>query len=398
LPSSFKRLGFIVAILWGGMLSSPLSAETASTTTLPAASAPLVPVPDTSSAVELPTPSTRPIRALHVTGWQAGSKKYRAYLDDVFKTTMVNAVAIDIKEYQGEVFIPGVAMAKESGAFIPAIPDLAEWLADLKKRGIYTIARQVVYKDNVFPRKNPKAAVHNHLGEIWYDRGRITWLDPYNQEARRYNLLIALQAAKLGFDEIQFDYIRFPTDGNLKAIRYAQPHTPGAASQALVDFLSQARRLLHPLGIKISIDVFGLTTSVNTGMGIGQQMGPMTAEVDFVCPMTYPSHYNPGEYGLAIPNDQPYKTIYMAMRDALKVLGPENAHKLRPYFQDFSLKGRGIKYGPAEVRAQIQAAADLNVMDWTLWNARCVYTLAALKEPVQPHPGKNTYQISVSTP
>src|SRR5262249_35164551 len=143
-----------------------------------------------------------------------------------------------------------------------------------------------------------------------------------------------LQCAHLGFDEIQFDYIRFPTDGALSQMRFKHPYTRDAASKNLVDFLNQAARLVHPLGTKISIDVFGLTTSVNTGMGIGQQLGPMAAEVDYVCPMTYPSHYNKGEYGLANPNDEPYKTIQMAMRDALKVLGSEGAHKLRPYFQD----------------------------------------------------------------
>src|SRR6185295_17416615 len=101
-----------------------------------------------------------------------------------------------------------------------------------------------------------------------------------------------------------------------------------AASQALVDFLREAAQVIHPMGAKISIDVFGLTTSVNTGMGIGQLLGPMASQVDFVCPMTYPSHYARGEYGIANPNDQPYKTIQLAMRDALKILGPDGRGKL----------------------------------------------------------------------
>ena len=117
-------------------------------------------------------------------------------------------------------------------------------------------------------------------------------------------------------------------------------------------------------------------------MWIGQLFGPMAEQVDYVCPMTYPSHYNKGEYGIPNPNDQPYKTIHLAMHDALRMLGPAAAAKLRPYLQDFSLKGRGIRYGKKEVRAQIQAAADLGVNSWTLWNARCSYTLGAIQTPV----------------
>src|SRR5262249_14169464 len=158
----------------------------------------------------------------------------------------------------------------------------------------------------------------------------------------------------------------------------------------------QARQLLHPSGIKISIDLFGLTTTVNTGMGIGQILGPMAEQVDYVCPMVYPSHYAKGEYGITNPNDVPYKTISLAMHDAIRALGPEHASKLRPYLQDFSLKGRGIRYGTKEVRAQMQAAADLGINSWTLWNARCSYTLEALRTPITPSPVKKP-QIAVSS-
>ncbi len=339
-------------------------------------------------------PSTRPIRAIHLTSWSSGSKKYRQRLDKLFETTVINAVIIDIKEYQGEVYIPGVKWANEVGAYVSAMPDLESWVADLKKRGIYTIARQVVYKDNILPRKHKTAGVRNHQGELWFDRHRNTWLDPYNKEARRYNLLIALRASEIGFDEVQFDYIRYPTDGNLKMIRYPAPHSRAAASQALVDFLAEARRLLHPRGTKISIDVFGLTTSDNTGMGIGQQILPMTAEVDYVCPMIYPSHYNRFEYGISEPNREPYKMVYFALRDAIKALGPQ-AHKLRPFLQDFSLFG--VRYGVKEVRAQIQASADNGIQDWSLWNAASNYTLGAIETVATPNPKHSLIKASTHT-
>ncbi len=324
----------------------------------------------------------KPVHALHVTAWMAGSKKYREHYNELLRTTVVNAIVIDVKEFEGEVYIPGVSLAEKAGAYVPAMPDIADWLADLKRQGVYTVARIVVFKDNIMPRKNKSLAVKNPQGELWFDRNKITWLDPYNQEAGRYNLLIALQAAKLGFDEVQFDYIRFPTDGSLNQMHFSRPYNKEAASAALVGFLKQAHQLLQPTGAKVSIDLFGLTTSVSTGMGIGQLLGPMAEQVDFVCPMVYPSHYAKMEYNIPNPNDQPYKIVSLSLHDALRALGPGNAQKLRPYLQDFSLKGRGVRYGKKEVRAQIQAAMDLGVESWTLWNARCSYTLDAIRTPV----------------
>jgi hypothetical protein len=334
------------------------------------------------------------VRAIHLTASAAGSKKYRKKLDKMLQDTTLNAVVIDLKDEGGEVYVPGVKAVERAGSYRREIPDMASWVADLKKRQIYTVGRIVVFKDNILPRKNTALAVHNNNGEIWFDRKHTTWLDPYSPEAWRYILLIALEAAKLGVDEIQFDYIRFPTDGAIATMRFSKPYSRTAASRALVQFLTEAGQLLHPLGAKVSIDVFGLTTSVNTGMGIGQLMGPMAEQVDFVCPMTYPSHYAKGEYGLANPNDQPYRTISLAMRDALKTLAPQGTQKLRPYLQDFSLKGRGIPYRAKEVRAQIQAAADLHVMSWTLWNANCHYTLDAIRTPILPSISSSTEKTS----
>jgi hypothetical protein len=371
-----KRRFFVILLLVG-------LAAGAATATVPSSGTAVVVSSEIPSLLVSSAPhstaSTRPVRALHVTAWKAGSLKYREHMKELFQTTVINAVVIDIKEFQGEVYVPGVKPAERIGAYVPAMPDIASWLADLKSRGVYTVARQVVFKDNIMPRKVRTLAVRNPFGELWFDRTKSTWLDPYNPEAWRYNLLIALRASELGFDEIQFDYIRFPTDGNLRQTRYSQPHKEQAATEALVSFLRQARQLLSPRRTKISIDIFGLTTTDDTGMGIGQHLGPMAAQVDFVCPMVYPSHYARGEYGIPNPNDEPYKTVTISLKAALDALGPDNGQKLRPYLQDFSLKGRGIHYGKEQVRAQIQAAADLGVGSWTLWNARCSYTLGAIR-------------------
>ncbi len=364
------------------------------------ASAPsvLASVPSVASS-PVPVSSERPIRAIHLTAWVAGSKKQRAQIEDLIAKTDINAVVIAIKEFEGEVYIPGFPAVEKAKAYTAAMPDIAEWVKQLKEKNIYTIARIVVFKDNIMPRRDHSLGVHNKQGELWFDRHRNTWLDPYNPGAWRYNLLIALQASKLGFDEVQFDYIRFPTDGVLSQMKFAKPYSREEASQALVDFLKQARQLLAPLGTKISIDVFGLTTSVSTGMGIGQQMGPMAREVDYVCPMVYPSHYAKGEYGIANPNSEPYKIIHYAVRDAIKMLGSD-AYKLRPYLQDFSL---GVRYGQKEVRAQLQASADLGVYSWSLWNARSRYTEGALKDVPKPQAtsdfsSSTTIQRQISEP
>ena len=224
------------------------------------------------------------------------------------------------------------------------------------------------------PRKRPELAVKTSNGQLWEDYKKLTWLDPYNQKARDYILDLAEAVADMGFDEIQFDYIRFPSDGNVKECRYKVERTSTTASQAIVEFLRQAKKRLAPKNIKISIDVFGLTTTATTDMGIGQKIVEMTEYVDYVSPMVYPSHYRKGDYGIPHPNKEPYRTVYIALQGAKKRIPVE---KLRPWLQDFSI--RGVKYGPDEVQAQIQACVDCDVTTWLLWNPACKYTKGGLK-------------------
>ncbi|MDR1926475.1 MAG: putative glycoside hydrolase, partial [Endomicrobium sp.] len=188
-----------------------------------------------------------------------------------------------------------------------------------------------------------------------------------------YNLQIAERAVNIGFDEIQFDYIRFPSDGNTKNCRYCKPHSVDEASKVLVDFLKEANKRLKTKNTQISIDVFGLTTTATDDMGIGQKIVEMTEWVDYVSPMIYPSHYGKWNYGIENPNKEPYKVVYYAIEGALKRIPVK---KLRPWLQDFSL---GHKYNEDEVKAQMQACYDNKVGSWLLWNPRCIYTRAALK-------------------
>lgn len=324
------------------------------------------------------------IRGIHLSAWISGSEKHRKLALELFATTELNTAVIDIKEYEGQVYIKGVKEAEANKAYVVAIPDLEKYILLLKEKGIYTIARIVVFRDNTISRKIPYLAVKNPDGTIWTDRKGAAWLDPYNKDAWDYNLKIAERAADIGFDEIQFDYIRFPSDGNTKNCRYSKPHSAIEASKALIGFLKEARRRLNLKGAKISIDVFGLTTTATDDMGIGQKIVEMTEQVDYVSPMVYPSHYAKWTYGIADPNKEPYKVVYNSIEGALKRIPEE---KLRPWLQDFSL---GYKYGKNEVRAQMQACYDNKIGSWLLWNPRCIYTRGALKDKGE----ENTFQIS----
>jgi hypothetical protein len=182
----------------------------------------------------------------------------RAAIDQMLDETELNTVVVDIKEYEGEVYIPGVKQADELKTYTPAIPDIKEYLTYLKSRGVYPIARIVVFKDNKYPRKKPSTSVKNPEGNVWQDRSGRAWIDPYSKAGWDYNIDIAERALDLGFEEIQFDYIRFPTDGALSTCRYSQVHSSTSSAGALVGFLKEANRRLKARGANISIDVFGL--------------------------------------------------------------------------------------------------------------------------------------------
>ncbi|OGS21358.1 MAG: hypothetical protein A2252_08950 [Elusimicrobia bacterium RIFOXYA2_FULL_39_19] len=316
------------------------------------------------------------VRGIHIMAWSAGSKKYRQKLQTYIDSSTLNTVVIAVKETNGEVYIPGVKSAVEIKAYVPAMPNIQSYISDLKSQNIYTSARIVVFKDNIAARKHPDWAVKNPDGSIWVDKKDQAWLDPFNKDNWEYTFEIAQQCVKLGFEEIQFDYIRFPSDGVIKNCRYSQPHSSTTAVNNIVAFLKEAKTRLKITGVKISIDVFGLTTSSEHDMGIGQSIVPMAKEVDYVCPMVYPSHYPKGSYGIASPNSQPYKTILIALEHARRKMG-EDAVKLRPYLQDFSL---GYKYDTEEVIAQMQACYDNDIFEWTLWNPSSRYNIVPLKE------------------
>ena len=360
--------------------------------------------PDRAATVATPVPSAAkttpagPVRALYMSGWVAGGTTRWKQLLDIVDKTELNAVVIDVKEDGMLSYAaPNVALAVEVGANQKMIPDVDAKLAELKKRKIYAIARITVFRDKIAARKKPALAVQRPDGSPWRDRSGHFWLDPYNQQNWDYNVAVAQDAARRGFDEVQWDYVRFPSEGARSGRRYPAKAKTDARSEARViaDFLAYAKEKLGPSGVKVSADVFGLALSADDGLGIGQKLALMVPHLDVVCPMVYPSHYGRGSLGVSHPNAAPYQTVLRALRDGNKRLKaiPNHACTMRPWLQDFSL---GVRYGEKQVRAQIQAARANGVKEYLLWNASNRYTTAALVPP-KPKKSRQARQRSSRT-
>ena len=328
----------------------------------------------------VPTPS--PLRGLYVNRWAAvGQKMWQ--LIDVAKRTEVNALVIDVKDDRGYVLYRSrVPLAREIGAdtVAPMRADRMRAVLDtMRAHGIYPIARIVVVKDPVLAGKRSEWAIKRASdGAPWLDKNRKPWLDPHHRGPWQYAVDLACEAIDLGFSEVQYDYVRFPDEKRLVA-EATFPLARGRERAAVIrDQLRFVHGSLRPYGVPVTADVFGLTTSDTTDMGIGQVWEKFVDAVDVVLPMTYPSHYSPGNYGLRNPNASPYQVIDRALRDAKRrSTGIANAAKVVPWYQDFTLGAP--RYGAQQVRAQIQAGYDNGVHDWMLWNPGSRYTLGALR-------------------
>jgi hypothetical protein len=335
--------------------------------------------PVESAAVVSPFHSTLPqeIRGVHVTMDLAGIPgKLASYL--ALRKSGLNTIELDLKDENGEVgFVKGApAMAVDDGAARPFY-DARAAAAQVHRAGVYLIGRVVTFEDPLTAERHPELAVRTNTGAIWHTSGGLAWLNPYSKAAWRYDVDVAVAAAKAGFDEIQFDYVRFPSDGDVSIIRYPGAHTQ-PMGETVAAFLRYARSRLHPLGVRVSADVFGLSATHN--LGIGQTPGQIGEVVDTIYPMTYPSHYVRGEYNLPDPNAAPGKTVSYSLRDFRTKLAGTTAQVV-PWLQDFSL---GRKYTAADVTAQVQAARDYDTGGFMLWNADGIYTKKALSAGPPP--------------
>ncbi|MBT8488968.1 MAG: putative glycoside hydrolase [Gemmatimonadetes bacterium] len=329
---------------------------------------------------------TRPehIRGLYVNAWAAGSTKRMEALIDLARRTEINAFVIDIKDATGYIsHRTSVPLAHEIGATEERrIGDLPGLLDRLEEAGIYPIARIVVVKDPILAKFRPELAIQDTAGGIWIDSKEIVWMNPFEEGLWAYNVAIAREVTEMGFPEIQWDYIRFPDAPESDYARAVFPGGDGRSrSDAIRGFLAYAKKDLSDLPVRSTADVFGVTTSFRRDIGLGQLWESFIDVVDVALPMVYPSHYWEGSFGYSDPNAYPYEIVRAALRDALrrseKVSG---AGLTRPWIQDFTLGPPA--YGAPEVRAQIQAAYDVGIHEWILWNPSTRYSEGAL-EPVE---------------
>jgi hypothetical protein len=268
-----------------------------------------------------------------------------------------------------------------AGAGLPKIIDPAAMIRKLHRHHLYVIGRVVTFQDPILSRVRPDLSIRDTHAGRWKNTKGLGWLDPYSTEAQDYNIAIAIEAVELGFDEIQFDYVRFPSDGD--TTRMWLTHKDERLPHDVIrDFLHRARREVMGRGAYMSTDIFGLTALVSDDLGIGQRIELIAREVDYVSLMLYPSHFHKPEYGIPDPEKEPYRTVSVSLRDAKRRIKGTGA-KLRPWLQDFTLQ---VPYTPVEVRAQIQAVEDAGVHEWLLWNARNRYTEDALKSTLKAPP------------
>jgi hypothetical protein len=323
-----------------------------------------------------------PVRAAYLTYYGVADRTIRQRVLDLVERTELNAVVIDIKGDRGLIpYRTSVQAALDAGAQGPVIiKDFDEQLAAWKAQGIYTIARIVAFKDNVRANARPDLAViDTRTGKPWIDRENLAWVDPFREENWDYIIAVAKEAALKGFDEIQFDYVRFPTDGKLAAARYSQPNSATTRLPAIAGFLAKARRELGPTGAFLGADIFGYTAFNANDTDIGQRIEEISVSLDYICPMVYPSGYHLGIPGVRNPVLNPYEIVKESVR-LTRQRSQNPAAQVRPWLQDFKDYAFDKRiFGPGEVRAQIRGTDDGGGSGWMLWNPKNDYTGAALR-------------------
>lgn len=370
---------------------------------------------------ELPIGDRVKVKGIYVTGNMAGTSNMDNLISLVDRTEL-NTMVIDIKNDEGRVvYQMDSPMVSALGSAQKLVADMPALVQKCREHGIYLIGRIVAFKDPFLAENRPDLALHNQDGSVFRDKSGLAWVNPYSREVWEYLMEIAGQAVAVGFDEIQFDYIRFSTDSGMSKVDFG-PEAAGRDKEGTItEFTAYAAQELHQLGVPVSADVYGIIIDSELDASIvGQDYYEMAKYLDYISPMVYPSHYGPGNLGLAVPDAQPYETIYRSMGASREVLAgmrkdvngqqvsgndvsgnavsengvsgngipsprdmepaEEIRADVRPWLQDFTapwVPGH-IKYGPEEIRAQIQAVYDAGYEEWILWNASNRYTEGGL--------------------
>ncbi|HRZ30046.1 MAG TPA: putative glycoside hydrolase [Candidatus Paceibacterota bacterium] len=322
------------------------------------------------------------VKAIYMSSWVAGSKEAREKMLKRIEGTNINSIVLDIKDTSGKIVIklnsPALVKYQSEES---RVSDITEFVDDLHQRGYYVIGHIAVFQDNYLTRVRPDLSMRRQdNNEIWRDAKGMAWLDVSQQEVWDYNIALAREAYSAGFDELNFDYVRFPTDGDISQIRYRN-YDPNKETrvEALRKFFVYLHDNIQDIGVPTSANVFGMVTTNDDDLGIGQVIANVAPYVDYIAPMLYPSHYPKGWNGFKNPATVPYKVVKISMDSGIKkieALGLSK-NKLRPWLQDFDL---GATYTAEMVRAQHEAVSDAGLNSWMMWDATNKYTLSAYQK------------------
>lgn len=330
------------------------------------------------------------VRGIYISGPMAGSSGlFQNILDDL-SGSEINTVVIDLKNDDGRITCNlDTPIVTEIGACKPYVQDMENLIQTLKDRGLYVIARVVAFRDPYLAEQKPEWSLHLADGSLYRDRQGMAWVDPYCEDVWEYLVEVGTAAKEVGFDEVQFDYIRFSTEGTMKNVVFDEEVTKGRSkTEVITEFVQYAYENLASQGLFVSADVFGtIIGSEIDANAVGQVYTEMAKHLDYICPMIYPSHYGQGNFGIDYPDTKPYETVLGALQKSKSVLDQaaeddghvHNQAIVRPWLQDFTAsylgEGKYIQYGYEEVQKQIQAVKDAGYDEWMLWSAANKYHL-----------------------
>lgn len=343
--------------------------------------APIVPIAEIPKpqivVIHLATPAQ--VKGIYMSQCVVGTPSFRERLVKLIDTTELNSVIIDIRDYTGKIsFTTDNPILKDMVSDACGASDMKSFISELHDKNIYVIGRITVFQNPYYTKAHPEQAVQKKGGGVWKDNKGLSFVDvgakPY------WDTVVELSKVSYeqGFDEINYDYVRFPSDGPMSQVVYSWGKGLTKAD-ALKEFFQYLHDKLEPTGAILSVDLFGMTTSNYDDLNIGQVLENAAPYFDFVSPMVYPSHYPPTWSGFKNPAANPYEVVKIAMQkgvERLKAMG-ENPLKLRPWLQDFDL---GATYDKEKILAQIKATYDVGLNSWMLWDPKNLYTIEALKK------------------
>jgi hypothetical protein len=383
-------------------VQAPPTAAPVTTPTPPVTTFDYSPEPIADDPIPLPPPVQ--VRGIWVGAWYSSNKeRMDNYIKLIEESSVFNTIVLDVKEEHGHVTFLTDNEAI-SGTARDLVPNIAELVADMKDRGIYTIARVVCFKDSIYSFRNPELSIRDAAGSRWTDRSGNGWLNAYDRRSWDYIAEICMEAARLGFDEIQLDYVRFPVEGRLGDISFGQAAEVQTKTEVIAEFVGFIRETMNVMGVRVSADVFAITGLSERDSGIlGQDFRKLIPNLDAISPMIYPSHFsNEGEgaFGNGVgqvingelftrPALEPHGVVYNTLQHFKRLMEMEMETEnrelavMRPYLQasDDAFLGEGffMPYGVDEILAQIQAVYDAGFHEWLLWNNTSNYSDEVLK-------------------